>query len=105
MDDNLDVKVDFRLKTFQDMGRICTLFPGAYFDHGKSGWFCRKCQAFALPGSFSNPWISKGVALGDHPSRKLNLHFSSDLHKKSLEAGKNYVKPSVQELIRKVFKI
>ena len=100
-DGNKAVDVDLRLRTFQDMGRLCRLFPGAYFDHDKVGWLCRKCQSFSFPSTQSNPWISSGVALGDHPIRKLTKHFESNLHKKSIETEKFLQKPSVYEMLKK----
>ena len=92
---------DLRLKTFQDMGNLYRLYPGSYYDHDKCGWFCRKCQSYASPSSFSNPWISSGVQLGDHPTRKMKSHFESELHKRSLEAELALKKPSVYEMIQK----
>ena len=82
--DNLPAKLDLRLYSFQEMGRISELFPGAYFDFSKRGWMCRKCLSLAKPSS--NPWISSGVRLGRLPTQRLNKHFKSELHKKSLEA-------------------
>ena len=101
LDDIAPSKVDLRLRTFQDMGRLCRLFPGAYFDHDKGAWLCRKCQSFAFPSMASNPWISEGVRLGDHPMRKMNSHFGSNLHKQSIETEKNFRKPSVYEMLKK----
>lgn len=98
MDDST-AKIDLRLKTFQDLGKLYRLYPGSYFNHDKCGWFCRKCQSYALPSSFSNPWISSGVQLGDHPTRKLKSHFESELHRKSLDAEIAFRKPSVYSLI------
>ena len=92
--------VDLRLRTFQDMGRLCRLYPGAYFDHDKAGWLCRKCQAFSY-ASTENPWISSGVNLGDHPIRKMNKHFESKAHKRSIETEKLLQKPSVHEMLKK----
>ena len=93
------LKVDLRLHTFQTMGRMCRLFPGAYYDHDKNAWCCRKCQAFSFPSSASNPWISNGVRLGDHPIRKMKKHFESNLHIKSIESEKLYNRPSVYEIL------
>ena len=94
-DEERVINVDLRLRTFQDMGRLCRLYPGAYYDHDLNAWFCRKCQAFSFPGSASNPWISTGVRLGDHPSRKMKKHFDSSLHKQCIATEKTFQKPSV----------
>ena len=101
LDNQSGVHVDLRLQTSQAMGRLCRLFPGAYFDHDKCGWCCRKCQAFSFPSSVKNPWVSSGVKLGDHPIRKMNKHFQSNLHKKSIEAEQLYNRPSVYEILTK----
>ena len=100
LDNKGAVDVDLRLRTFQDMGRLCRLYPGAYFDHDKAGWLCRKCQAFSY-ASTENPWISSGVNLGDHPIRKMNKHFESKAHKRSIETEKLLQKPSVHEMLKK----
>ena len=92
-------RMDLRLRTFQDMGRLCRLYPGAYFDHDKGAWFCRKCQSFAFPSSATNAWISTSVTLGDHPTRKMKKHFESDLHKKCIESEKLFRKPSVYSIL------
>ena len=92
---------DLRLRTFQDMGRLCKLFPGSYFDHDKGAWMCRKCQAFACPSSARNPWISTGVKLKDHPIRKMEKHFNSNIHKNSLETEQILNKPSVYKILQK----
>ena len=98
-DEERVINVDLRLRTFQDMGRLCRLYPGAYYDHDLNAWFCRKCQAFSFPGSASNPWISTGVRLGDHPSRKMKKHFDSSLHKQCIATEKTFQKPSVHEML------
>ena len=54
-------RIDLRLKTFQDFGRLYRLYPGSFYDHDKSGWFCAKCKSFAPASSSSNPWISGGM--------------------------------------------
>ena len=92
--------IDLRLRTFQDIGRLSKLYPGAYYDHDKNGWFCRKCQAFGPVSSASNPWISGGVRVGTHPTRKMVKHFESNLHKKSLGFEKMFKKTSVKELLQ-----
>ena len=99
LEDEPLLKVDLRLRTFQDMGRLCRLFPGAYYDHDKNAWCCRKCQAFSFPRSASNAWISIGVRLGDHPIRKMRKHFESNLHLKSIETEQLFNKPSVYKLL------
>ena len=91
--------IDLRLQTFQDMGRLMRLYPGAYFDFDKSGWLCRKCQAFAFLSSESNPWTSGGVDLGEHPKRKMVKHFQSNLHKKSIESEQLFNETSVYQLL------
>ena len=101
MEDKPAQRVDLRLRTFQDMGRLCRLFPVAYFDHDKGAWLCRKCQAFAFPNSGSNPWISEGVRLGAHPIRKMEKHFGSNMHKQSIESEKLLQNPSVYEMLKK----
>ena len=101
LDDQPRSNVDLRLRTFQDMGRLCKLFPGAYFDHDKCAWLCRKCQAFSFPCTATNPWISSGVNLGDHPIRKLEKHFNSNIHLKSLKTEQLLNKPSVFEMLKK----
>ena len=101
MDDGPVGRVNLRLRTFQDMGRLCQLFPGAYFDHDKGAWLCRKCQAFSNSSSCSNPWISEGVKLGDHPIRKMKKHFESKMHKQCIECEKMLQKPSEYEMLKK----
>ena len=39
-------QLDYRLLTFQDMGRYMNNNPGSYYDHSKNLWFCSICQSF-----------------------------------------------------------
>ena len=94
------VEIDLRLRTFQDMGRLSSLYPGAYYDHYMNGWFCRKCQSFAPASASSNPWISDGVNLGSHPTRRMKKHFESSMHQNSLKSLQLLKKTSVYELLR-----
>ena len=61
--------IDYRLYTFQDMGRYMKNNPGSYYDHSKNLWFCSVCQNFGGAGKQRNAWVDKGVKLGATPGR------------------------------------
>ena len=98
--DQKNAGVDLRLRTFQDIGRLSKLYPGAYYDHDQNGWFCRKCQAFASPTAASNPWVTGGARMGTNPTRKMIKHFTSKLHEKSIEVEGMLKKTSVHQLLQ-----
>ena len=77
--------IDYRLYTFQDMGRYMKNNPGSYYDHSKNLWFCSVCQNFGGAGKQRNAWVDKGVKLGATPGRVFQRHFSSDFHRKNVE--------------------
>ena len=74
--------IDYRLYTFQDIGRYMKNNPGSYYDHSKNLWFCSICQNFGGVGkqSKSDVWVNKGVRLGNVPGRIFRRHFSSEFH-------------------------
>ena len=55
--------LDYRLLTFQDMGRYMNNNPGSYYDHSKNLWFCSICQSFGR-GNKYNAWSDRGIKLG-----------------------------------------
>ena len=80
--------VDYRLYTFQDMGRYMRNNPGSYYDHSKNLWFCSVCQNFGGAGKQRSEWVEKGVKLGITPGRAFQRHFTSEKHRRNLELKK-----------------
>ena len=52
--------LDYRLLTFQEMGRYMNNNPGSYYDHSKKLWFCSICQNFGRVNKY-NAWSDKGI--------------------------------------------
>ena len=77
--------LDYRLRTFQDIGRFMDNNCGSYYDHSENLWFCSICQHFAGRRKEGRAWVDKGVKLGDCPGRVFHRHFNSDFHRKNVE--------------------
>ena len=56
-DEHSSCNVDYRLETFQDIGRKMKNNPGAYYDHNESGWFCSICISFGGTSGKGRVWI------------------------------------------------
>ena len=82
---NSKCSIDYRLQTFQDIGRYMQNNPGSFYDHSTNLWFCSICQHFAGNQGKSRSWVDVGVCLGTNPGRALKRHFLSEFHKKDLE--------------------
>ena len=82
---NSKCSIDYRLQTFQDIGRYMQNNPGSFYDHSTNLWFCSICQHFAGNQGKSRSWVDVGVCLGTNPGRALKRHFLSEFHKKNLE--------------------
>ena len=82
---NSKCKIDYRLQTFQDIGRYMKNNPGSFYDHSSNLWFCSICQNFAGNSGSSRSWVHVGVRLGDNPGRAFKRHFQSDYHEKNVE--------------------
>lgn len=64
-------------------------FHWLYYSNRKNGYICKYCEVFSgtvcHSGKEQLAFIDYGVALGDHPRRKLNKHEESTRHNKSAE--------------------
>lgn len=67
------------------------LFPWLYFSSSKNGYVCKYCELFSSRNGTQKDmkFITQGVTLGTHPTRKLSKHDECERHKKSEE---KYVK-------------
>ena len=84
-DHNSKCRLDYRLRTFQDIGRYMSNNCGSYYDHSENLWFCSICQHFSGRRKEGRAWVDKGVRLGAFPGRVFSRHFNSDFHRKNVE--------------------
>ena len=80
--------IDYRLQTFEDLGRYMRNNPGSFYDHSQNLWFCSVCQHFGGHRSSGRRWVDIGVRLGSRPGRAFKRHFESDFHRKNVEIKK-----------------
>ena len=82
--------IDYRLQTFEDIGRYMRNNPGSFYDHSQNLWFCSVCQNFGSNSGSSRPWVDRGVKLGDTPGRIFKRHFTSKFHLQNVEMKKMF---------------
>ena len=106
MDDTMH---DYRLQSWQDIGRYMENYKGAFIDHSSGQWFCFICKNMA-PGSTRNrAWVDVGVSLGHLPGQRFRKHFSSDFHASCVEkrqmldlASANFKEGNVLKLLKEM---
>ncbi|KAL4239746.1 hypothetical protein ACF0H5_000549 [Mactra antiquata] len=83
--DNRSISVNITANDMRkfNLAKYETKFPWLFHSAVHRGYMCKYCELFAPKLDKSTPYVTCGAILGTHPTRRLEMHQSSETHLKS----------------------
>ncbi|KAL4226848.1 hypothetical protein ACF0H5_014827 [Mactra antiquata] len=106
--DNRSISVNITANDMRkfNLAKYETKFPWLFHSAVHRGYMCKYCELFAPKLDKSTPYVTCGAILGTHPTRRLEMHQSSETHLKSttrytssLCNEAEHVQPNIPELV------